>query len=398
MKQQTILILGAGVGGLHCARRLAAEIGHWEDVRIVLVDREPYHMLHSTLYHAVAADLRRSEYCLPIKTVLQGYRVEFLQDLVTKIDPVNQKVTLHETGKLNYDYLVVALGSQPNDYDIPGLADHAHYFASFSHALRLRKTLMDRLARQKKVRVVIGGGGLAGCELAGMLSHMSKRGRIQLSLVEQAPTLLSCLPPRAGERAASVLGREKVQLILGQAIKRVESKIITLKNGRKLPYEVFIWTGGVKPSVLIQKAGFHLDKCGRVSVRSTLQARGYARVYVIGDAASFVDGNKQVLPGTTPHALREGLHAARNIIRQLTHRTPRSFRPTTASTIVTLGGEAGFISLGNMVFGGRWVVKVRSLAEWWYASGLMPAKLFRTERNSRARVKSIQRIANRPKA
>lgn len=384
MKQQTIVILGAGVGGLHCALKLSSLVGHQKNVQILLIDRQPFHVLHSTLYHAVSADLRRDKYCLPLDDVLQHHRVKFIQDSVLSIDPTSQQVSLHESGIIRYDYMVFALGSQPNGCNIPGLMEHALQFSTFEQALTLRKKVAYLVRRYKKPQIVIGGGGPAGVELAGTLAHLAQRNKAQVYLVERVRTILSHLPPAMSNYLAGALKRQKVTLRCGQGIHRVTAKYITLEDGRKLPYDLFVWTGGVKPSSLLQNVGLNLDKAGRAVVRPTLQARGFARIYVIGDAASYAVGKDQALPPMATHALRQGLHAAYNIYRQLYHRPLIAYAPHTQPTIITLGHYTGAIAWGSLVLTGRWVLTVQRLVEWWYVSGLQPVSFLRSSRSSRS--------------
>lgn len=369
-KQQNIVILGAGVAGLHCALRLAGQVGKRKDLRIILVDKDNCHALHSTLYHAVNADLRRERFCLPINRVISGYKIEFIRDSVTTIDPINQKIQLAATGQLAYDYLVVALGSVPNDYHIPGIAEYSMPFNSFDHAVKLRKQLLAIQARHRRGRVVIGGGGLAGVELAGSLSGRSARGQINLTIIERAGRLLPALPVNIIPQITRLLKKQKVNISTGVAIKRLTSKAIVLESGVKVPYDLFIWTGGVRPNPVVSKAGLISDQSGRIKVRATLQARGFSRLYVVGDLASF-PFNGVVLPQTAAYAFRQGNHVAKNIVRQLYGCPPVAYNPEIYPTIVSIGHFGGAFIWGSLALFGKWAYYLHRYVEWWYVSGLV---------------------------
>lgn len=374
--QQVILILGAGVAGLHCALRLAGQVGQRKDLRIILVDRQNCHALHSTLYHAVSADMKRERFCLPIDEIIDSYKIEFLQDSVTEIDPIKQSAQLVKAGQLRYDYLVLALGSVPNDYHIPGITEYATFFGTFNNAIQLRKKILALINRHKRPKVVIGGGGLAGVELAGSLASRSVRGQINLTLIERSKRLLPTMPAKIIPKITRLLKSQKVGVTTGVGIKRLTTKAITLDSGEKIAYDLFIWTGGVRPNPVVAKAGLSYDPSGRVKVRPTLQARGYSRIYAVGDIAAF-SFNGSVLPQSAPYAFRQGLHVSKNIIRQLYHCPPVPYHPDNYPAIISIGHLGGAFIWGSLALFGKWAYYLHRYLEWWYVSGLLPSPVAR---------------------
>lgn len=369
--ERNIVVLGAGVAGLHAALKLGDLLGHRSKYKILLIDKKPYHIIHSSLYHAVTARAHAETICLSLPEVLSGRPIEFVHDTAHAIDPTKQTIDLAKRGLINYDHLIIALGAVPNDYGIEGLTDHAFAFTTFEDAIRLRKSLGAAMRHHPKPRLVIGGGGLAGVELAtAIATDVDLAGKVQIDLLEQASHVLSGFPRRLSRGVEHWLKKHKVDLYTNHAIQKVKTHEIVLDSKRTVPYDLLVWTGGVKAHPLVKRSGFEVDKTGRAIVLPTLQARGYARVYIVGDSSGFAT-NQRPAPQTNPEAIRQGNLAAINLARQLKSRPPHAYRSKLAATVVTLGQKSGYLVFGQLVLQGSFVVKLRDIYELWYFSGLM---------------------------
>lgn len=377
----TILILGSGFGGIRCALDLHDRLKNRDDIQIVLVDKRPYQVFNSSLYEVAAAKAPREAVCLPIRKAVHKRSIRFIQDIVEKIDPVGQSVTLHQYGELHYNYLVVALGAVPNDYGIPGLRDHAISFYSFDDALAVRRQVQHLMRTKGKVNLVIGGGGPTGTELAAAFryyehdfcSHKKhKDEHLSVTLVEAGSQLLNGLPTEMAIQTDKKLRQLGANLSYGNAIKKVTAKSITLADGSTLPYDVFVWSGGIKANAIIQEAGFALDSRGRLLVSKNLHAKGYTRVYGIGDITSFAIDSKHTLPQVAPHAIWQGEHVAKNIARQINKQHVQPYEPKNFPTLIPLGGNDGLLRWGPYIFGGRLTLWAKRLVEWDYFTGILP--------------------------
>ncbi|MBX6395726.1 MAG: FAD-dependent oxidoreductase, partial [Alicyclobacillaceae bacterium] len=174
-----VVILGAGYGGLVAALKLAKETTP-QDAEITLVNKYDYHQLVTQLYEPAAAAKRDSDVRIPLAKLLSGKHIRFVQDVVTKIDPKAKKVTL-QTRELEYDYLVVALGSETEYFGIPGMKEHALTLKSVDEA-RLIRTHIERCfaeypydPRPEYLTFVVGGAGLTGIELVGEIANWLPR-------------------------------------------------------------------------------------------------------------------------------------------------------------------------------------------------------------------------------
>lgn len=383
-KQQTILILGSGFAGLRCALDLADRIGRRPDVRIILVDKESAQVVHARLYEVAAAKVPREVLCLPIDAITKNRPLTFIQDRVVSLDPLHQEVKLHRTGVITYNYLVIALGSVPNDYGISGLTDHAFFFGTFDQALRLRQAITHHGRHHSETKVVIGGGGPTGVEIAASLHYhyqdllpakLKNKHKLSVEIIELAPHLLGNLSPKIQQGTERYLRRHHVKLRFGQAITRVTDETIVLANKSVVPYDLFVWTGGVKPNPVINHSGFLFDKSGKILTSPTLQARGFAKVYVAGDTAAFTGPDNHSLPAIAPYAFWQGGHIAANIARQILGNSPIPFKPPTAPIFIPLGEDRAFLSYGGLSLGGRWILTLRLLVDFYYLAGLLPIGL-----------------------
>ena len=167
-----VVVLGAGYGGITATLRLAKLFKNHPDYQVHLADRHPYHLLETRLHEAAA---RRAEVTVPILGLLKKRKVLFHLAEILKIDLENKKVICLDQ-EIPFHYLVIALGSKTNFYDIPGLKEYALELKSFHDTLKIRDQIermfakaagiADPVQRKPYLTFVIGGGGLTGVELA----------------------------------------------------------------------------------------------------------------------------------------------------------------------------------------------------------------------------------------
>jgi NADH:ubiquinone reductase (H+-translocating) len=369
-KRPQIIILGAGIGGLRCALELAEYHRHQAD--ITLVDKEPFHTFHARLFEVAASHTPSRGAAFSLTEITRHYRdIRYVHDLVTAINSFKQTVTLNQQGELRFDYLVIALGSVPNDSFITGLHDYAITLTTLNDSLHFRRTLKRFNRLPHKPRVIIGGAGPSGVELASAVrtypNPTFQHKDASMSIIEACNQVLPGFSHTASRLAKTRLERLGIEVYTGQRISRVSKNSVTLEDGRKLPFDLLIWTGGCKPNPLIQRADLPISKDGRITVNRFLQVRGFSRIYAIGDNAHYSQHRRALAP-VAPVAFREGNHAAHNILREITHRPLRPYRSTAFPVFITFGPHLAMVIAGPFVGIGSWVVKLRELVEWYYLS------------------------------
>ncbi|MBI4497754.1 MAG: NAD(P)/FAD-dependent oxidoreductase [Chloroflexi bacterium] len=395
----TILILGAGYGGLQAARSLdEAFRRRLQPPALVLVDQRPFHQLITQLHEVAAGTLEAGQAMVPLEGILEGRRIEFALGRVRRIDVQERQVVL-DTRQVSYDYLVMALGSETELFGIPGLAEHAFRLRWLDEARHLRAHLA-RLVRQVSVerdperrkvlpQVVVGGGGYTGVELIAELadSLRAAMGRLaqtqgapqepfSLTLVEAGPEIMAGFRRQLVEEARRQLERKGVAILTNTGIQSVAPEVAHLSTGASLQAGTIVWTGGIRGNPLIESCGLATGPRGRALVNAYLQSVSDPRVYVIGDSAFATDPATGVpLAPSAQLAMKQGQHVARNLHRLLLGLEPRPFVPGHLATIVSLGTDSAIADLERLVFYGRSARILKHLAVIRYLYGLGGVRL-----------------------
>ncbi len=403
-----IVILGGGFGGLRAARDLGRRIKNAKLDRlyhVVLVDQNAYQTYTPTLYEiattpeslATQLDLKRIV-TFNLEQMVYHLPVEVVKAKVTEVDVAGGDIHLESGTRIGFDYLVVALGSQVNYFNIPGLADHSYTLKSVIDALRLREKLIMEVEDpdRKSISIVVGGGGSTGVELASeiklSLQHMRRiecgECGAQVTIVDGAATVLPPFGPAIIKRAEKRLGDLEIDTILNERIAGVDEQKITLQSGKIIPYDIFIWTGGVSPNMLMSSMRMKKDSSGtRVLAQSGMTClperedlKFYGSIYGIGDAICFMDPKTgRPVPGVARAAIVQGSVVAHNIFEEIKvaegiTKEPRfkTYTPLQYPYIIPVGGKYAIARFGPFVFSGiaAWIVK--GLVEGNYLFSILP--------------------------
>lgn len=354
-----IVIIGAGTGGVFCALKLSKRLSP-KEVTITLIDPEPYHLFHPSLYEVATSpeeitpvkQLKHSV-ALPIGEIFKDTRVNFVQARVESLDLVKQTLSIGSK-RIKYDFLVLALGSEANFYGIVGAREHAYPLKSLKDALRIRNQIafLAQAHRQditkKSIRIVVAGGGFAGVELAaelkGYLDFLAwentyPREKLETLVIEGATTLLPGMPNRVLKDVYARLKTLGVEIALNSFISKVGQYLVELKSGERIAYDCLIWTAGVKAQTAPVKEAVIAEKFGRQAVGDFLQLAKHPNVFVIGDEANVRDNFGQNVPGTIPQAEHEAAYLAGIFPDLLQNRNPRPYYPKIYGYIIPLGGK-----------------------------------------------------------
>lgn len=355
-----IVILGAGYGGISCAARLARLFRRDPDVRLHLVDRHPYHLLETRLHERA---VREAEVTVPIARFLaRRPTLTFHLGEVTRIDLDNRRIEIDFGARtLAWDHLVIALGSKTNFYQIPGLEQHAFQLKELDDSERIRAHTERMFAlaasepdgekRRELLRVVIGGGGLTGVELA---TEMAERfdalarqynldpAEPEMILIEAADRVLPSLDGRQVATSVEAMQAIGVQILTGTRVRGMEqrnARLVVLRDGGDpIPTRTMIWTGGIRISDLVRRSGAQTGAQGRVLVDTHLQVLGYPGVFAIGDNALAINPDTgAAVPTAAQFALQQGYLTASNIHRLVKGRPMRPYTPKVLGEVVSLG-------------------------------------------------------------
>lgn len=356
---KNIVILGAGFGGLQVALRLSKKLRYRdlnEKYSIILIDKNPFHTFTPLLYEIaatspeIASNLKLQDLVsFPINALVAYRHIEFINDDVAGIDEARKKVRLSRS-EIDFEYLINALGSEVNYFNIPGLKEKALVLKTFGNALKIR----DRIHYKEKARVIIGGGGPTGVELAGEIKSWNIGAEV--AIIESAPRILAAMDERVSKKAERRLKKLGVSVITNTKITKVNSEAVFLSNGDKKDCDALIWTGGVKASSIIGN---------RIETPKTTNV--IDNIYAIGDITSIINPKtKKPAPWMARPAITEGKIAAQNIFQKILLEEKiteypkfREYKHRNYPYIAPVGGKYAIAKIGPFVIFGlpAWIFK-----------------------------------------
>jgi NADH:ubiquinone reductase (H+-translocating) len=369
----TVVIVGAGFGGLRAARALRKA-----PVDVVLVDRHNYHLFQPLLYQVATAGLEPEEIARPVRAILRGQsNADFRMTEVTGLDAAGKRIVTTD-GPIAYDYLILAVGGQTNYFGLESVPRHGFGLKDIPEAIRIRNQVLhaferavleaDPERRRAELTFIVVGGGPTGVEMAGALSELIRLvlvkdyprlnvKDVRVLLLEATDRLLAVMPSRLREAAAETLRRKHVEVRFGATVADYDGARVLLKSGEAIPARTLVWAAGVKAVSLTGRLGLPTAQQGRVPVAPTLDVPGHPDIYVIGDAA-YLEAAGAPLPMMAPVALQMAETAAQNIRRRIAGRPPVEFRYRDPGSLATIGRNAAVAYIRGFAFTGfpAWVV------------------------------------------
>jgi len=368
-KEQHIVIIGAGFGGLQAAKELTK---HKNKVRITLIDRHNYHLFQPLLYQVATGQLSPEDIAYPIRSIFAGKKnVTVLKALVQSVDLDKQSVILCDFA-LSYDYLIIGCGVQPDYFGHDKWAKFAPGLKTLQDALYMRMRILNAFEYAERKQsphtpnIVIIGAGPTGVELSGALAELSKivlkndfrrihPDRTHIYLIEASPHILPGFSPKlvwAAEKALNGLG---VTVLLNTMVTQISENNVEIQKGNQkesIPTQTVLWAAGVKAanttSFLQNAEQVKKDKKNRIIVNEHLSIDGHNNVFVIGDLAYLAMADDKPLPGIAPVAMQQGRYIARRIIAGLKGKTVPPFRYRNKGQLAVIGRNKAIADFGFM--------------------------------------------------
>jgi NADH:ubiquinone reductase (H+-translocating) len=393
-----ILILGSGFGGLYTALHLEKKFSRDASFEITLVNRENFFLFTPMLHEVAAGDLDLTHIVNPVRKLLR--RTHFFNGDIKRIDLKERRVVVahaddNHDHELSYDYLVLALGSVTNFYNLPGLAENALTMKSLGDAIRLRGRLIKNLEeadfecsyenRSRLLTVVVAGGGFAGVETIASVNDFVREAiefypklteeELRIVLIEATDVILPELGPQLGEYARKKLAHRGVQFLMKTAVKSVSNGEVNLSDGTSLRTNMLVWTAGVSPNPLLEMLDC-LKKRGRLVTNEFLEVANFSGVWALGDCAAVPDPvSGKSCPPTAQHAIRQGKVVAENIVAAINGGRPQRFEFKSIGALASIGKRTGVARIMGVNFSG--------FVAWWLWRTIYLSKLPRLEKKVR---------------
>ena len=357
MNKPKVVILGGGFGGLTAARALT------KTADVTVVDRHNFQTFLPLLYQVSTAGLAADHVAYPIRGALRKTGAKFRMASPISIDHKNKQVKLDSSELLDFDHLIIALGSTTADFGIPGVTEYALGMKSVHEALTIRAEVMRRfedLCRfedNTRLTISVVGGGPTGVEMAGALAELVRgplksdqanaAAHIDVQLLEAGDRLLPPFSPSLSARTKRDLEKIGVNVKLNSAVKALEHRKIILKDGTVLQSEITVWAAGVQGSPAMQQ--LNLPVVGnRLSVAPTLQINNYPNVWALGDIAGALGKDGRPLPMVAPVAIQQGKFIAKQIDRLTNGKTLKSFSYLDKGSMATIGRNKAVVEVKGL--------------------------------------------------
>ncbi len=393
-----ILILGGGFGGLYTALHLEKRLARDANVEITLVNRENFFLFTPMLHEVAASDLDMTHIVNPVRKLLR--RVEFFDGDVEYVDLQRKTVgvshgTEHHHHDLEYDHLVLGLGSITNFYGLPGLEDRALTMKSLGDAIHLRNRLITNLeeadfeccpfAREPLLNIVVAGGGFAGVEtIAGVNDFLReavefyphlKEEMLRVVLVHPGEVILPELGEKLGRYAQKKLAERGVEIHSRTKVTAVTDREVTLSDGTVITTNTLVWTAGTSPNPHLETLPCEKER-GRLCTNEFMEVAGWPGVWAVGDCASTPDpATGKPYPPTAQHAIRQGKILAGNITAAVRGGRKKPFVFKTIGLLASIGKRTGVARIMGINFSG--------FIAWWLWRTIYLSKLPRLEKKVR---------------
>jgi NADH dehydrogenase len=408
-----VVVLGGGFAGVSAAQELTSRLRRQhrlaqpggatvrDGIEVLLVNSNNYFVFQPLLADILSGTIETTHVVVPLRRMLPHAQVEV--GYVESIDVVNRTIGLRHrlssaVSTIEYDALILAVGSVTNLAAVPGMAEHAVGIRTLGDAFYLRNRALDMLEearietdptrRERLLTFVVAGGGSTGVEVAAELrdlvelaarSFRDVRLEPRVVLVHSRPIVLSELGERLGRYATKKLRDAGIDLWLGRRVRRVEADRVELDDDTLIPTATIVSTVGNAPNPLVATLPTTRDAGGWPMPDPTFTLPGLDKVWAIGDGASILDPKTgRPMPATAQHAVREGPHAARNVLAALDGRPQTPFAFDQLGMLVSLGR---FKAVGEVLG-----IKVSGLVGWFLWRGYYLSRLPTLDRRIRVAI------------
>lgn len=370
-----IVIVGGGAGGLELATRLGDRVGHAVD--ITLIDRNRTHVWKPKLHEIAAGSMDVAVHEVDYLAQAHWHRFRFRIGEMSGLDRERRRIHVaasHDAEgrevtprcELGYDTLVIAVGSQSNDFGTPGVTEHAMKLESQADARRFHARMVDACLRAhaqaaplrpEQLKLAVIGAGATGVELAAELQRTMREvlaygldrvdpdRDLQVTLIEASDRVLPALPPRLSRLTQALLTELGVKVHTSVRVDEVLRDGVQLADGRLLPAELVVWAAGVKAPQFLADLGLETNGVHQLVVRPTLQTTRDDDVFALGDCAAcpWRDGT---VPPRAQAAHQQALHLYRQIRHRLAGKPLQAYHYRDFGSLVSLGK---FGTVGNMI-------------------------------------------------
>ncbi|MCS0403068.1 NAD(P)/FAD-dependent oxidoreductase [Vibrio diabolicus] len=383
-----IIVVGGGAGGLELATKLGRTLGRKNRAQITLVDRKASHLWKPLLHEVATGSLDEGVDALSYRAHAKNHSFDFQMGSLQDIDRERKVIILSElkdehgellmpSRELEYDILVMAIGSTSNDFNTPGVRENCIFLDSPEQAHRFRTEMNNEFLKlhakngNGTVDIAIVGAGATGVELSAELHNAVKElrtygfgdldsSKLNVNLIEAGERILPALPPRISAAAHQELVKLGVNVRTATMVTKAEKDGLTTKDGERIPAQIMVWAAGIKaPDFIKDIAGLETNRINQLVVKNTLQTTRDDDIFVIGDLAQCTQADGSFVPPRAQAAHQMASQAFSNIVAKINGRELKDYVYKDHGSLVslsrfsTVGSLMGNLTKGSMMVEGR---------------------------------------------
>ena len=367
--KKQIIIIGAGFGGLAIAKAFRNK-----KVDVLLIDQNNYHNFQPLMYQVATGGLEPYSIAYPVRRIFRTCRnVTFRMAKVKSVN-LEKKRLKTSIGIINFDYLIIATGSQNNYFSFEPIKKKLFPLKSIPDALNMRSFIFQNLEKsltkltnetvEEVLSIAVVGGGPAGIELAGALAEMKRyvipkdfpdldTSKLSINLYQSPSRLLCSMSEEASLKSLEYLRNLGINVFLNSRVVDYDGDLLTLKDGTTFQTDTVIWTAGVKGAPIGGLTEGTIVGGNRIEVDEFNKVIGTDAVFAIGDVAAHITSeNPKGLPMLAPVAQQQGKHLAKNILNLVKAEPLNPFIYKNKGTMATIGRKKAVVDLPNWKFQG----------------------------------------------
>ena len=378
-----IVIVGGGAGGIELATRLGKTLGRRNHATITLVDANLTHIWKPLFHEVAAGSLNPGVDELNYIAQAKWNHFHFQHGRMAGIDRTSKAIRLTapsgsswQEREIEYDTLVMAVGSHCNDFATPGVQQHCQFLDSRAQAERLHGVLLNRYMRSHAsdtahpLEIAIVGAGATGVELCAELQHAVRvikgygvkhacPSTLNITLLEAGPRVLPVLNEKASQAVHNGLNELGINVRVGTAVKEVTENGVVLADGETLNADLKIWAAGIKaPEFLKTLDGLETNGINQLNVKRTLQTTLDDSIFALGDCSScpLDDTSGRFVPPRAQAANQQAALLCKNLERRLDGEPLLDFKYEDKGTLISL---ASFDAVGSLngIFSGKVITR-----------------------------------------
>jgi len=339
---EQVVVVGSGYAGAGAVQSLESSVGGEAD--ITWVSNVDHHLILHETHRCIKDPSIETKVKISIEDI-KAPSTEFVQATVEHIDTDDRRVEFADGDGIEYDYLLVGLGTRTAFFGIEGLKEYAHTMKSLDDALGIHDDVAaaaNEATQTDPAQIVVGGAGLSGIQVAGEIAEYRDEhsAPIDIHLVEGLDEIFPGNDAGVQSALRSLLEERDVKITTGEFIGEVDDDSVYIGEDADLSYDVLIWTGGITGQDAVRDADVDKDDRNyRLKSGRTFQTSD-ERVFAIGDAALIDQPGGEPAPPTAQAAWQAAEVVGKNVARQMRGKPLKQWKYDNKGTVISVGEDA----------------------------------------------------------